>query len=96
MPDFILESGYCYISGRLSQIEVKSLWKHRETLISKQAAGINLSRLEYCDSAGMAFLIELLASCRKANPNFSLVEPSPQLEKLIGLYDLEEFFVEKN
>lgn len=94
MADFILESGYCYVTGRLSLIEVKSLWRQRASLIPEQAIGLNLSRLEYCDSAGVAFLIELLAAARKANHEFTLIEPSAQLEKLIGLYDLEAFFVE--
>lgn len=94
MADFIFESHYCYVTGRLSLIEVKSLWRQRASLISEQAKGLNLSRLEYCDSAGMAFLIELLAAKRKTDCEFRLTGPSAQLEKLIGLYDLEAFFVE--
>gem|GEM_PF-920244 len=95
MLDFIEEGLVCRIRGRLSQVEVVKLWNERNTLMSKSVQVIDLSALSYSDSAGVAFLLELLSQAKADKRNLVLTSPSNQLLKLIGLYDLELFFSEE-
>ncbi|WP_299790808.1 lipid asymmetry maintenance protein MlaB [uncultured Shewanella sp.] len=95
MADFIEDGAVCRVSGRLSQTEVLQLWSERSTLLSKGVQVIDLSALSYSDSAGVAFLLELVSLARADNRKLVLSSPSTQLLKLIGLYDLELFFREE-
>lgn len=95
MAEFIEDGVVCRISGRLSQVEVVRLWRERDTLMSKNIQVIDLSALSYSDSAGVAFLLELLSLAKAENRKLVLTSPSIQLLKLIGLYDLELFFSEE-
>lgn len=81
----------CFISGRLGQEDVIRLWPQRSSLIADDIQVLELSALEYVDSAGMAFLMELLS---QANGELVLKAPSEQVRKLVSLYDLEAFFTE--
>lgn len=95
MAEFIEDGVVCRVSGRLSQIEVVKLWSKRDTLMSKSIQAIDLSALSYSDSAGVAFLLELISLAKSENRKLVLTSPSIQLLKLIGLYDLELFFTEE-
>ena len=95
MAEFIEDGVVCRVSGRLSQVEVVKLWSERDTLMNKSVQVIDLSALSYSDSAGVAFLLELLSLAKSENRKLVLTSPSIQLLKLIGLYDLELFFSEE-
>ncbi len=95
MADFIEDGLVCRISGRLSQVEVVKLWSERYSLLSNSIQVIDLSALSYSDSAGVAFLLELLSQAKADKRKLVLTSPSNQLLKLIGLYDLELFFSEE-
>ncbi|MBV7316164.1 lipid asymmetry maintenance protein MlaB [Shewanella sp. NIFS-20-20] len=82
----------CVIRGRLTEKEVIELWPQRHQLIAEQALSLNLSELEYSDSAGVAFLIELWHLRSAQQRPLTWVAPSPQLSKLLSLYDLESQF----
>ncbi|KFZ38870.1 phospholipid ABC transporter [Shewanella mangrovi] len=81
----------CRLMGRLSQQDVKDLWPQRQSLVADNIQVLDLSALEYVDSAGMAFLMELLS---QAKGTLVLKAPSEQVKKLVSLYDLEAFFTE--
>ncbi|QSX34111.1 STAS domain-containing protein [Shewanella avicenniae] len=81
----------CRLRGRLSQQDVKQLWPERHSLVADNIQQLDLSELEYVDSAGMAFLMELLS---QSNGMLVLKAPSEQVKKLVSLYDLETFFTE--
>lgn len=95
MTEFIEDGVVCRVSGRLSQVEVVKLWSERDTLVSKSIQVIDLSALSYSDSAGVAFLLELVSLAKSESRKLVLTSPSTQLLKLIGLYDLELFFSEE-
>jgi phospholipid transport system transporter-binding protein len=95
MVDFIQQGAVCQISGRLSQAEVPALWQQRHSLLNKGVETIDLSTLSYSDSAGIAFILELMSLARAEKRSLSFVSPSKQLSKLIDLYDLELFFSEE-
>ncbi|PHQ75750.1 MAG: phospholipid ABC transporter [Shewanella sp.] len=95
MVEFICEDSVCCISGRLSQGDVVKLWGKRKRLLSAKIKVINLSALSYSDSAGIAFILELIALAKREGREVTLSAASSQLAKLIALYDLEHFFDEE-
>ncbi|BAJ00397.1 lipid asymmetry maintenance protein MlaB [Shewanella violacea] len=95
MLEFICQDSVCCISGRLSQGDVVKLWGKRKRLLSDNIKVIDLSALTYSDSAGIAFILELIALSKQQGREITLSSASSQLSKLIGLYDLEHFFDEE-
>lgn len=95
MVNFDAKGTYCFVSGRLTQEQVITLWPRRNALLTSDTQGLDLSALEYSDSAGVAFLLGLVQLAQQNQQTLALVAPSPQLKKLIALYDLEAFFTEE-
>ncbi|ARD23874.1 STAS domain-containing protein [Shewanella japonica] len=97
MIEFLQQGDICEIKGQLRQIEVIDLWSKRQELFTDSTQVLDLSALEYADSAGVAFLLELV-SLGKSSKNTTqprrLAHPSKHLKRLIELYDLESFFLE--
>ncbi|MGS0726264.1 STAS domain-containing protein, partial [Shewanella sp. 0m-11] len=60
-----------------------------------ETAFLQLSGIEYCDSAGVAFLLEFVSIFAAKGASLKLVSPSEQLKKFIILYDLNDFFIEE-
>lgn len=81
----------CQLVGRLSQDDVKQLWGQRTQLVAAGTRTLDLHGLEYSDSAGIAFLMELLS---QHPAELHLSAPSTQVKRLIDLYDLQGFFTE--
>lgn len=85
----------CAISGRLDSAAVISLWNDRRSLLDTDTAFLQLSDIEYCDSAGVAFLLELVSVFDKKGAHLKLISASEQLNNFIVLYDLNDFFYEE-
>ncbi|GIU48634.1 MULTISPECIES: STAS domain-containing protein [Shewanella] len=97
MIEFLQQGDTCEIKGQLRQTEVIDLWPKRQQLFTDSTQVLDLSALEYADSAGVAFLLELicLGNCSKSTTQpRTLANPSQHLKRLIELYDLESFFLE--
>ncbi|MGL4936347.1 STAS domain-containing protein [Shewanella sp.] len=92
MIEFVQQGAVCHIKGRISQADVITLWPQRQQLLNESTQILSLSELEYSDSAGMAFLLALV---REHRSQLVLSSASPQLKKLIDLYDLDAFFTEE-
>ncbi|WP_282110177.1 STAS domain-containing protein [Shewanella algicola] len=96
MINFNQQEQQCFVSGRLTQVEVKQLWPKRQQLFTDTTQVIDLSALEYVDSAGVALLLALVRLTHSGSKSDSasrqLVNPSEQLKKMIELYDLDAFF----
>ena len=96
MITFQQQEQRCLVSGRLTQNEVKQLWPKRHDLFTSSTQVIDLSALEYADSAGIALLIALIklhvSGSQETTSLRRLVNPSEQLKKIIELYDLSAFF----
>ncbi|AQS40266.1 putative NTP binding protein (contains STAS domain) [Shewanella psychrophila] len=95
MVEFNCEGSVCRLTGRLSQGDVVKLWGKRKRLLSDKIEVIELSALTYSDSAGIAFILELIALAKRERREITLSAASSQLSKLIALYDLEHFFDEE-
>ena len=92
MVEFVQQGNICHLKGRLSQEQVVVLWPQRQSLLSQDTQMLSLTELEYSDSAGVAFLLALV---REHRSQLVLSSASPQLKKLIDLYDLDAFFTEE-
>ncbi|MDO6619367.1 lipid asymmetry maintenance protein MlaB [Shewanella sp. 6_MG-2023] len=98
MIEFSQQGDICRLKGQLTQVEVRELWPNQQQLFTDTTQVLDLSALEYVDSAGVALLLELicLGHCHGDNTQpRSLANPSKHLKKLIELYDLESFFIEQ-
>ncbi|WP_299490140.1 STAS domain-containing protein [uncultured Shewanella sp.] len=95
MPTFIQKGEVCHISGHLGQSDVIDLWPKKTTLLAANTQVLELSELAFSDSAGMAFLFELVSIAAKEGVKLTLKAPAYQVKKLIQLYDLKDFFVEE-
>ncbi|GIU41211.1 ABC phospholipid uptake (salvage) system anti-anti-sigma factor MlaB [Shewanella sairae] len=95
MTEFTQQGNTCAVSGRLDQEAVRSLWSGRGSIFHPDTVFLQLSGIEYCDSAGVAFLLELVSIAASKGVSLKLVSPSEQLKKFIILYDLNDFFVEE-
>lgn len=92
MIEFVQQGTVCHLKGRITQADVITLWPQRQQLLNESTQILSLSGLEYSDSAGMAFLLALV---REHGSQLELSSASPQLKKLIDLYDLHAFFTEE-
>ncbi|MGL6121547.1 MAG: STAS domain-containing protein [Shewanella sp.] len=92
MIEFVQQGTVCHLKGRITQADVITLWPQRQQLLNESTQILSLSELEYSDSAGMAFLLALV---REHRSQLVLSSASPQLKKLIDLYDLDAFFTEE-
>lgn len=92
MVDFVSTSpGQFKVSGRLTRDSVVPLWEQRNMLCSSSGdLQIDLTELEHCDSAGLAFLFALYACQRCRKTGFQFTNASQQLMELVQLSDLDE------
>ena len=95
MLEFKDEGNTCYVSGELSQTEVIRLWPRVDKLVTQGVASIDLSAINYSDTAGVAMLLHIFGLQHQAGGSLTLCHPPQQLQKLIDLYDLQDFFVEE-
>ncbi|WP_394130303.1 lipid asymmetry maintenance protein MlaB [Shewanella maritima] len=96
MVNFQQQDYTVFVDGRLTQSQVAQLWTNRHQLFTEKTQVVDLSALEYADSAGIALLISLIRADDRSPASDTdtrkLVNPSPQLQKMIALYDLDAFF----
>ncbi|TVP13300.1 lipid asymmetry maintenance protein MlaB [Shewanella sp. KCT] len=95
MLSFNQAAGHCQVSGELSQAAVVELWPKLETLLDGACDRLDLAGVSYSDSAGVALLLHLVAEQQKKGQSLVLCNPPAQLQKLIDLYDLQDFFTEE-
>ena len=64
----------------------------REAVREARPLSIDLSGVDYIDSAGIAVLIQGLKSARKTNVEYRLRNPSSRVMSVVSLSQLEGFF----
>lgn len=91
----------CDISGEINIDEVPGLKKQFKKLIDKKVRKIllNFNKVDYIDSLGLAFLIELSKDLRNINgtlfmsnvpPKIGSIFSITKLDKVLKIYDTEE------
>ena len=92
MADFQHQQTTCFLKGRLSRPEVIALWPKQKAIVNNDIEQLDLSQLDYVDSAGVAFLFHLIEANAQNGRTLDLINPSKQLQPLIALYNLQTFF----
>lgn len=73
--------------GKLNADTINQLWKDAFALRNKftpQILALDVKNVEYCDSIGAILLIELEKQQIKAGKKFQLLNPSPDLQKVVN------------
>ena len=87
--------GVFSLSGLLDRSSVATIWPERLAEIKQVAAQhavvLDLQKLTHVDTAGLAWLINLIRDCAAQNTNFSLKNVPTTLLNLAKISDVEGF-----
>ena len=84
----------CHIDGEVDINSSPDIKKSFDKLISKKTPKvvINLSRVAYVDSSGLATLVEILKNMRTYGGKMRLANLSPKIKSLFEITKLEKLF----
>ena len=84
----------CHIDGEIDINSSPMIKKSFDRLISQKTPKIviNLSKVTYVDSSGLATLVELLKNMRSYNGRMRLACMSPKIKSLFEITKLEKLF----
>ncbi|MEI6862914.1 MAG: STAS domain-containing protein [Candidatus Omnitrophota bacterium] len=84
----------CHIDGEIDINSSPMIKKSFDKLISQKTPKIviNLSKVTYVDSSGLATLVELLKNMRSYNGRMRLACMSPKIKSLFEITKLEKLF----
>lgn len=84
----------CYIDGEVDINSSPDIKKSFDRLISKKTPKIviNLSKVTYVDSSGLATLVELLKNMKAYSGRMRLVGLTPKIKSLFEITKLEKLF----
>jgi len=84
----------CHIDGEIDINSSPIIKKSFDKLISQKTSKIviNLSRVTYVDSSGLATLVEILKNMRSYNGKMRLACMSPKIKSLFEITKLEKLF----
>ena len=84
----------CHIDGEVDINSSPDIKKSFDKLISKKTPKvvINLSKVAYVDSSGLATLVEILKNMRTYGGRMRLANLSPKIKSLFEITKLEKLF----
>ena len=84
----------CHIDGEIDINSSPMIKKSFDKLISQKTPKIviNLSKVTYVDSSGLATLVEILKNMRSYNGKMRLACMSPKIKSLFEITKLEKLF----
>jgi len=84
----------CYVEGEIDINTAPDIKKHFEKILSKKPPKIviNLSKVTYVDSSGLATLVEILKGMRAYGGKMRLSNLSPKIKSLFEITKLEKLF----
>lgn len=84
----------CHIDGEIDINSSPAIKKSFDKLISQKTPKIviNLSKVTYVDSSGLATLVEILKNMRSYNGRMRLACMSPKIKSLFEITKLEKLF----
>lgn len=77
------------LNGVLTDETLLKFWHRRETLMNAVDV-LNVTKLDYIDSAGLAMIVELIASAEKCGEHLKIKGVTAKLNTLIVLYNLSD------
>jgi anti-sigma B factor antagonist len=84
----------CYIDGEIDINSSPAIKKSFDKLISQKAPKVivNLSKVTYVDSSGLATMVEMLKNMRSYGGRMRLACMSPKIKSLFEITKLEKLF----
>lgn len=83
-----------HLSGDLDIAAKDELRSHLEAASEKSdKVGLNLSQVQYADSTALGLFIALRNRLMERGGGVELIDPSPQVRKLLGYAGLDKTFV---
>lgn len=84
----------CYIDGEIDINTAPDIKKSFQGLLAKKTPKlvINLARVSYVDSSGLATLVEILKNMRSYGGKMRLTNMSPKVKSLFEITKLEKLF----
>jgi anti-sigma B factor antagonist len=84
----------CHVEGEIDINTAPDIKKAFDKIISKKEPKIivNLSRVSYVDSSGLATLVEVLKNMRSYGGKMKLTNLSPKVKSLFEITKLEKLF----
>lgn len=82
------------LGGRLDAAGVAPLWPEARAALAAQsgrAVVVDAAGVEYCDGAGLAFLVDLLRQERPAEAAVRIVGLAERFDRLLAQFDVEQF-----
>ena len=76
--------------GRLDRTQATLLCKQKNYGLKPEVKRVDLSKLEYIDSAGVALLLEWYQIHKKDNKSLKYEGMNEQFKQLLVLYDLDD------
>ncbi|OCA54921.1 lipid asymmetry maintenance protein MlaB [Photorhabdus namnaonensis] len=81
------------LKGALDRDSLLPLWQQKEKLLA-DIDSINVSKLEYVDSTGLALLVRFKHHMQKRGDKLHFSGIDERLNTLITLYDLQEMIID--
>jgi anti-anti-sigma factor len=67
-----------------------------QPLVESSSVHLNLSPIERIDAAGLAALVSLYCAAGKAGHEFAVVDPSPQVARILTIVGLDRVLLSKD
>jgi anti-anti-sigma factor len=92
LAEIQLKNNQLVISGELDKAAVSQLARNSVSLTSGETYQLNLSEVDHIDSAGLAFLVNLICQQQRSGGDIRISAMTEQLNKLIELSDVAMLF----
>lgn len=83
------------VSGRLTFDTVAQAWRDGQSRLDASPAVLDLAAVEQVDSAGLAWVLALLASGRRRNPELRVVHAPESLRALAAVSDADAWVADQ-
>lgn len=75
--------------GSLTRNSVPALWKTRKQWLRDELVSVDVSQVEVIDTAGVAFLLEIMKATQGTNPPLKCIGASDQLKQIASVSGVE-------
>lgn len=83
------EDNIIAFQGSLTRSSVPALWKTRKQWLGNKAVSVDVNQVEVIDTAGVAFLLEIMKATQGTNRPLKCVGASEQLKQIASVSGVE-------
>jgi anti-anti-sigma factor len=92
----VLESTRSLRQTRLVRGAVQALLESIDPVVRRQSLALDLNSVQRIDAAGIAALVTLYSSARRADHNFTVSNASPRVAEILTLVGLDRILAPRN